>query len=127
MPTPPPPLATATREAIVDLLEATGHTVHGIAPKVPHPPCLVVLPDAGWISLDRIGSPNRWEMRFRVLAVARDNDEGLPELEDAVQDVLGALADTCAIRGVTPPQSTDIGAQGSVLVSEVMLSIHVKE
>lgn len=124
---PTTPLATSTREAIVTLLEASGRTVYGIAPKVPMPPCLVVVPDAGWISLDRIGAPTRWEMRFKVLAVARDNDEGLPELEDAVQDVLNALADTCAIRSVSPPQSTDIGAQGSVLVSEVNLSIHVKE
>ena len=121
-------LATTTREAIATLLASTtSRVVNSPAPKVPIPPCLVVIPDSPWIQIDRVGNPKRYELRLKVLAVARDNDDGMAELEDAVEDILTTLATTCLVREVTPPQSTDIGAQGTVLVAEVKLSIQVKE
>jgi hypothetical protein len=120
-------LATTTREAIGLLLASTHRTVHIVAPAVPVPPCLVLVPDVGWITPDRIGSVKRYELRLKVLVVARDNSEGINEIEEALEDVMGALATTCLITEVTPPATTDIGAQGSVLVSEIKLSIQVKE
>lgn len=120
-------LATQTRLAVADALAATGRTVHPQAPAVPVPPCLVLVPDQSWITPDRIGSTQRYELRLKVLAVARDNTEGLADLEQAVEDVMAAVDQLAAISNVTPPASTDIGAQGTVLVSEVHLSIRVKE
>lgn len=120
-------LATTTREAIGTALATSGRTVYTIAPKVPMPPCLVVIPDQSWIIPNRVGDFRRYELRLKVLCVARDNDEGIAELEDAVEDVMYAVRSTALVTNVTPPASTDIGAQGSVLVSEVHLSIQVKE
>lgn len=120
-------LATTTRLAVGTALSTTGRVVHTIAPKVPMPPCLVLVPDQQWIIPNRLGSTQRYELRLKVLAVARDNEEGLAELEQAVEDVMGAVDTMAVITNVTPPASTDIGAQGSVLVSEVHLSIQVKE
>jgi hypothetical protein len=121
-------LATSTRLDFVALLEAgTKRLVHSPAPKVPVPPCLVVIPDVGWMSDLRMGNPKRYELRLKVMVVGRDNAEGLTEVEQGVEDVVGILAPICLITEVTPPALLDTGAQGSVLVSEVKLSIQVKE
>ena len=94
---------------------------------MPFPPCLVIVPDLQWIVPNRIGNPQRYELRLKVLCVARDNDEGVAELEEAVEAVMGAIDDIALVTNVTPPATTDIGPQGSVLVAEVHLSIQVKE
>lgn len=120
-------LATTTRESAATLIATTGRTVHSIAPKVPVPPCVVVLPDEAWIIPERIGSSKHYALNLKALCVARDNDEGVTELEEAVEDVMGALVGFANIRSVSSPQSTDIGAQGSVLVAEVAFTAHVKE
>jgi hypothetical protein len=120
-------LATTTREAIGTLLAATNRTIYTVAPPIPDAPCLVIVPDVGWITPDRIGSVKRFELRLKILVVARDNAEGVAEIEDAVEEVMTTLATPCLISEVSPPAVTDIGAQGSVLVSEVKLSIQVKE
>ncbi len=120
-------LATTTRLAVATALESTGRVVHAQAPNVPIPPCLVVVPDQAWISPNRVGSPQRYELRLRVMCVGRDNAEGLADLEQAVEDAMGAVASIGLITQVSPPMSTDLGAQGSVLVAEMHRSIQVKE
>lgn len=120
-------LATTTRLAVGTALASGGRTVHTTAPKVPIPPCLVIVPDTAWITPTRIGGTQRYELRLKVLAVARDNDEGVADLEDAVEDIMYKTRALAVVTQVTPPMSTDIGGQGSVLVSEVHLSIQVKE
>lgn len=121
-------LATSIREGIATTLTAAqSRKVHAVAPHVPIPPCLVILADDPWMTPNRLGNPLRYELRLKVLAVVRDNAEGVKALEEAVEAVLSGLAGNFAIREVTAPQSTDIGAQGTVLVSEVKFSIQVKE
>lgn len=120
-------LATTTRLALVTVLEATGRKVYPVAPAVPVPPCLAVVPDQQWIVPNRVGSNQRYELRLKVMCVARDNAEGVTECEEAVEAVMAAVADMALVTNVTPPASLDVGAQGTVLASEVHLSIHVKE
>lgn len=121
-------IATTTRLEIAEILRAATHReVITPAPPVPIPPCLVVTPDAAWITPSQLGSVKRYELGLKVMCVARDNQEGLTEVEAAVQDVMEALAAVCAITEATAPAVLDTGAQGTVLVSEVKLSIHVKE
>ena len=49
-------LTTEARTTLTTALEATNLKVYDIAPQVPKPPCLVVIPDAPWVDIDRIGS-----------------------------------------------------------------------
>jgi hypothetical protein len=128
MPTPPAPVTTTQREALATALAtATSRTVHAVAPKVPIPPCLVIVADDPWLIPNRLGNPLRFEYRLKILAVERDNIEGLEALEETVEAVLTGLPGNASIAVVTPPMSTDIGAQGTVLVSEIKLSFQMKE
>lgn len=121
-------LSTTIREGLAtSLATATSRTVHAVAPKVPIPPCLVIVADDPWMVPNRLGNPLRYEYRLKILAVERDNQEGLAALEETCEAILAGLAGNCQIHLVTPPQSTDIGAQGTVLVAETKISFQVKE
>jgi len=120
-------LATVTRQGLANLLQATHRTVHEVTPRVPVPPCLVVQPDVGWITPSRLGSLDRFELRLKILIVERDNADGLAGIEDAVEEIFEVIATTCQVNEITPPMPLDVGAQGTVLVSEIKLSIQVKE
>lgn len=121
-------LSTTIREGLAtSLAAATSRTVHAVAPQVPIPPCLVIVADTPWMTPNRLGNPLRYEYRLKILAVERDNKEGLEALETTAEAVLAGLPANCQIREVTPPQSTDIGAQGTVLVAEIKIAFQVKE
>ena len=122
-------VATAARSSLAGYLANVGGTVHAIAPPVPTPPCLVITADSPWMTPGTVGGALRNELHLKVLIVVldRDNAAAMAELEDHVEGVLGALKGKAVIREVTPPASTDIGAQGSALVSEVRITLNVKE
>lgn len=121
-------ISTTQREALAtSLAAATSRVVHAVAPKVPIPPCLVIVADDPWMVPNRLGNALRFEYRLKILAVERDNSEGLEALEAACEAVLTGLPGNAHIAAVTPPMSTDIGAQGTVLVSEIKLSFQMKE
>ena len=107
----PDPLSTSARAELVTMLEATGRTVYGVAPKVPIPPCLVVVPDAPWIIPNRLGSARNYELRY----------------EAAVDAILDTVASKFAVTQVGPPQLTDIGSQGAVQTTEITLTAQIKE
>lgn len=125
----PDPLSTSARAELVTMLEATGRTVYGVAPKVPIPPCLVVVPDAPWIIPNRLGSARNYELRYRVLVVTdpRDNEAAMKDAEAAVDAILDTVASKFAVTQVGPPQLTDIGSQGAVQTTEITLTAQIKE
>jgi len=126
MPAPPTPLPTEAREQLVTWLETTSWRVESLIPPVPTPPMLAVTADTPWLDPERLPSLAA-AVNLKVLAVARDNREGQEQLEQMIHDVLDALHGRTEWRSVTAPQVLDLGAQGTVLVSEVSVTIHVKE
>lgn len=122
----PNALSTDARLELAGLLAAvTGYKVHDVAPNVPIPPCLVIVPDTPWIVPERIGSVLNYRLRLKVLVVvdSRNNAAGL-KLESAVEAVAVAVGDSFIIDQISPPQITDTGAT-AVLVSEVSTTSHI--
>ena len=122
-------VATSARSTLAGYLANVGGTVYPIAPPVPTPPCLVITADTPWMNPATLGGALRNELHLKVLVVVldRDNTAAMAELEDHVEGVLTALKGKAVFREVTPPASTDLGAQGSALVSEVRITLNVKE
>lgn len=121
----PTPLPTEAREALVTALGTT-YEVFPVVPPIPTPGTLVIACDAPWIVPSRLPAVAA-EINLKVLCVARDNAEGIAQLEQMVFDVLDAITGLYTAGSVTAPQTLDLGAQGTVLVAEVPVSIHVKE
>ena len=123
----PNALSTDARLELAALLASvTGYKVHDVAPNVPIPPCLVIVPDTPWIVPERIGSVLNYRLRLKVLVVvdSRNNAAGLKKLEEAVEAVAVAVGDSFIIDQISPPQITDTGAT-AVLVSEVSTTSHI--
>lgn len=123
----PNALSTDARLELAGLLATvTGYKVQDVAPNVPIPPCLVIVPDTPWIVPERIGSVLNYRLRLKVLVVvdSRNNAAGLKKMESAVEAVVVAIGDTFIIDQISPPQITDTGAT-AVLVSEVSTTSHI--
>ena len=123
----PNALSTDARQELAGLLATvTGYKVHDVAPNVPIPPCLVIVPDTPWLVPERIGSVLNYRLRLKVLVVvdSRNNAAGLKKLESAVEAVAVAVGDSFIIDQISPPQITDTGAT-AVLVSEVSTTSHI--
>lgn len=122
----PTPLPTEARNQLVTWLNTTSWRVEPQVPPVPTPPVIVVKPAAPWLTPERLPSLAAG-VRFDVMCVARDNKDGLEKLEGMVHDVLAAIHGLTEWDNVSAPQTLDLGAQGTVLVSEITVTIHVKE
>jgi len=122
-------LSTEARQALVSALEGNGIRVYDSVPAVPKPPAIVITPDAPWIVPERLGTPLNYRVRWRVLVVIspRSNDAATVDIEDAVDTVLGLIPSTMNVEQVNPPQLNDVGAQGTVLTTEINVSAHWKE
>ena len=123
----PNALSTDARLELAGLLATvTGYKVQDVAPNVPIPPCLVIVPDTPWIVPERIGSVLNYRLRLKVLVVvdSRNNAAVLKKMESAVEAVVVAIGDTFIIDQISPPQITDTGAT-AVLVSEVSTTSHI--
>ena len=123
----PNALSTDARLELAALLASvTGYKVHDVAPNVPIPPCLVIVPDTPWIVPERIGSVLNYRLRLKVLVVvdSRNNTAALKKMESAVEAVAVAIGDSFIIDQISPPQITDTGAT-AVLVSEVSTTSHI--
>jgi len=122
-------LSTEARQALVSALEGNGIRVYDSVPAVPKPPAIVITPDAPWIVPERVGTPLNYRVRWRVLVVIspRNNDAATVDIEDAVDTVLGLIPSTMNVEQVNPPQLNDVGAQGTVLTTEINVSAHWKE
>lgn len=122
-------LSTQSRAALVQAFEGHGIRVYDTVPAVPKPPAIVITPDAPWIIPDRVGSFLNYRVRWRVLVVIspRNNEAATLDVEDAVDTLLGLVPSGFTVDQVNNPQLNDVGAQGTVLTTEIQISTHWKE
>jgi hypothetical protein len=122
-------LSTESRQALIGAFEGHGIRVYETVPAVPKPPAVVITPDAPWIVPERLGTPLNYRVRWRVLVVIspRNNEAATVDIEDAVDTLLALVPSTFNVEQVNPPQLQDVGAQGTVLTTEINISAHWKE
>jgi hypothetical protein len=122
-------LATESRELIVAALSGNGYKVYDTVPATPITPSVVCVPDSPWIRPSRLGSNLNYEIRWRILVNinARVNDSATKATEDAIDTLLVALPDTVLVELINAPQLLSIGAQGTVMSTEINVSMQMKE
>jgi len=121
-------LTTESRGDLVSALTGLGPRVYSAVPAVPIPPCIVVVPDATWITPGRLGALS-YTISWRVMVVIapKKNDTGTVDIEEAVDAILGALPTGYVAVRVGAPQLTDIGAQGAVMTTDITVQVEMKE
>jgi hypothetical protein len=89
----------------------------------------VVVPDSPWLVPGRLGSNLNYEARWRILIVIkkRQNAAETLDTENAVDTILGLIPTEFLVTAVNSPQLNDIGAQGTVITTEINVSIQMKE
>jgi len=122
-------LSTESRELLLTAFAGSGFRVYDTVPAVPKPPAIVVSPDSPWIRPNRIGSALNYECRWKILIVIspRQNAAATLDTENAVDIVLGLIPKSFQCQGVNAPQLQDIGAQGTILTTEINVSASMKE
>ena len=122
-------LATESREAIIDALSGNGYKVYDTVPATPITPSVVCVPDSPWIRPNRLGSNLNYEVRWRILVNinARINDSATKATEDAIDALLVVLPDTVLVEVINAPQLLSLGAQGTVMSTEISVSMQMRE
>jgi hypothetical protein len=122
-------LATESREAIIDALSGNGYKVYDTVPATPITPSVVCVPDSPWIRPNRLGSNLNYEVRWRILVNinARVNDSATKATEDAIDALLVVLPDTVLVEVINAPQLLSLGAQGTVMSTEINVSMQMRE
>ena len=125
-------LTTESRQALATALAATGLKVFQTPPSIPKPPCIVLTPDTPWLVTGRIGSNLNYRVRWRILVVtaprvSRNNDVTQLDVENAIESALRHIPAGFEVEQVGPPQYTDVGAQGTVVTTEIAVSALMKE
>ena len=122
-------LATESRELIIDALTGNGYKVYDTVPATPITPSVVCIPDSPWIRPSRLGSNLNYEIRWRILVNinARVNESATKSTEDAIDALLVVLPDTVLVDVINAPQLLSLGAQGTVLSTEINVSMQMKE
>lgn len=120
-------LTTTARATVATALAGVQANIYTGIPAVPVPGSVVIAPDNPWQVPANVGGRLRVENRLRAMCIVRDSADNLAQLEDLVEDVLVALPAGAVVSEVTAPQSMDAGPQGSLLVSEIRFTLHLKE
>ena len=122
-------LATESRKAIVTALTGNGYKVYETVPATPITPSVVCVPDSPWIRPNRLGSNLNYEVRWRILVNinARVNESATKATEDAIDTLLVALPNTVLVDVINAPQLLSLGAQGTVMSTEINVSMQMKE
>lgn len=122
-------LSTEARELLIDAFTSSGYKVYDTVPNIPSPPAIVIVPDSPWILPGRLGSNLNYECRWRILIVIkkRQNAAETLDTENAVDTILNLIPTSYQVTAVNAPQLNDIGAQGTVITTEIDVSIHMKE
>ena len=86
-------LTTESRGLLVTALTGHGFKVYGTAPAIPVTPSVVIVPDAPWITPERIGGRLNYRVRWKLLVVVnpRKNDAASVDTEDAIDVILGLM------------------------------------
>jgi hypothetical protein len=115
---------TDAREELVDALEADlSVKIYPTAPPVPITPSVSVTCGSPWLTPSRLG--RGVQVTWKVLVTVRDDAGHVPSLEALVWAVLGALPDGFTLDNGGPISSLDIGAQGSVMAVEILVSAQI--
>ena len=122
-------LATESREVIIAALTGNGYKVYDTVPATPITPSVVCVPDSPWIRPNRLGSNLNYEIKWRILINinARVNESATKATEDAIDTLLVALPDTVLVEVINAPQLLSLGAQGTVMSTEISVSMQMKE
>jgi len=122
-------LTTESRLELIDAFTGLGYKVYSAVPNVPTAKSIVIIPDTPWITPSRIGSALSYEVFWKVIATVspRNNDAAQLDSENAVDAILGAIPNPYTFTRVGPPQLTDVGAQGTVITTEINVSVRMKE
>lgn len=122
-------LSTEARELLITAFTNNGYRVYDTVPNIPAPPAIVIVPDSPWIVPGRIGSTLNYEARWRILIVIkkRQNAAETLDTENAIDTILSLVPNSFQVTGVNAPQLNDIGAQGTVITTEINVTIHMKE
>ena len=122
-------LTTEARGMLIQAFSGQGYRIYNTVPGTPIPPSVVVVPDSPWIIPSRLGSTLNYRCRWRVLINinARVNDTATMQTEDAVDTLLALVPDNFVVESVIAPQLLSLGAQGTVISTEINLSIEMKE
>tara|TARA_R110000787_G_scaffold26283_3_gene73572 strand:- start:3722 stop:4096 length:375 start_codon:yes stop_codon:yes gene_type:complete len=122
-------LTTESRTLLIAALTGNGYKVYDTVPAVPTTPSVCIVPDSPWIRPNRIGSNLNYEVRWRILVNvnARVNDSATTTTEDAIDTLLAQIPSTFQVDVVNAPQLLSLGAQGTVVSTEINVNISMKE
>ena len=111
------------------IVGGAGMRVYDTVPTIPTPPAIVIIPGSPWLLPGRIGSNLNYEARWKILIVIkkRQNAAETIETENAVDTVLDLIPNAFQVVAVNAPQLNDIGSQGTVITTEIDVSIQMKE
>ena len=122
-------LTTEARELLITAFTGLGYRIYTTVPSTPITPSVVVIPDSPWIVPSRLGSTLNYQCRWRALLTinARVNDTATTQTETAIDTLLAAVPNNFLVESVSAPQLLSLGAQGTVISTEINLSIEMKE
>ena len=122
-------LTTEARELLITAFTGLGYRIYDTVPATPITPSVVVIPDSPWIVPSRLGSTLSYQCRWRALLTinARVNDTATTQTETAIDILLAAVPSTFLVESVNAPQLLSLGSQGTVISTEINLSIEMKE
>lgn len=121
---------TAARHELAELLRADGIDAYTYPPETLSPPCVVVYPSDPFATPGTLGPAERFRMSVNYtlgcIVPALDNEAGLDACEALIEDVITALPPAITIARVSRPGLDDTGAQGSVYVAEVDITVSIE-
>lgn len=122
-------LTTEARELLITALTPSGYRIYDTVPATPITPSVVIIPDSPWIVPSRLGSNLNYRCRWRALVTinARVNDTATTQTETAIDALLALIPNNFAVESVNSPQLLSLGAQGTVISTEINLTIEMKE
>lgn len=105
-----------------------GMRVYDTVPNIPTPPAIVIIPDSPWILPNRLGSNLNYEARWKILVIIkkRQNAAETLDTENAIDTVLDLIPLAFQVINVNAPQLNDLGSQGTVITTEINVSIQMK-
>ena len=122
-------LTTEARAMLITAFSGLGYRIYDTVPGTPITPSVVIIPDSPWIVPSRLGSTLNYRCRWRVMINinARVNDTATLQTETAVDTLLAAVPNNFSVESVTAPTLLSLGSQGTVISTEINLSIEMKE
>lgn len=122
-------LTTEARGLLTTALEGNGYRIYDTVPAVPTTPSVVIVPDSPWIRPNRLGSVLNYEVRWRVMVniSPKVNDAATTATEEAIDALLKEIPSSFSVEVVNAPQLLSLGAQGTILSTEINVSVQMKE